>query len=137
MLRRLKTSWQELKQGRPGKRFQERADRARRSRSNPSWLARVLEPTVGVIMFFGGVILCLMPGPGLPLLIIGAALIAKRSRTAARGLDWTELKVRKVFAWGKTRWKHASRTSRVAAVLIAAASLAGLGYGAYYIGFGL
>jgi hypothetical protein len=135
--KRLKKSWKELKQGRPGKRFQERAEKSRRSRSNRSWVARILEPTIGVVLLVGGVILCVMPGPGLPLLILGATLVAERSLTAARALDWCELKARKIIAWGKDWWRHASLIARVAMVVLAAGILAGAGYGAYYIGFEL
>ncbi|HSU53216.1 MAG TPA: hypothetical protein VLT36_04070 [Candidatus Dormibacteraeota bacterium] len=97
---------------------------------------RVVEPIVAIILIAGGVILCLIPGPGLPLLIIGAGLLGERSITIARGLDWIEVKARKVIAWGTSWWRHATETGRVAAVLIGGVLVGGAGYGAYWITFG-
>ncbi len=134
----LKRSWRELKRGSPGKRFQQRAQRVRqRRREGTSWVVSFLAPTIGAILLLGGLALCLMPGPGLPLIFIGAALISERSLTAARVLDWAELKLRKAVAWGKSWWRNASPAARLAAVLIVTATFAAAGYGALRIGFGL
>ena len=83
-----------------------------------------------------GVIFCLIPGPGLPLVVIGAALLAERSLVMARCLDWIELKVRKLMAWGKRWWAKAPPAARVAAVVLGTGVIAGAGYGAYYVTFG-
>jgi hypothetical protein len=107
MLEGLKKNWQQLKRGKPGHRFQERAERNQRRGSNQRWLARWLEPIAGVILALAGVVLCFIPGPGLPLIIIGAALLAERSLFIARVLDWIEVKLRKAMAWGKRWLKHA------------------------------
>jgi len=93
-------------------------------------------PALGVVLILAGIILCFIPGPGLPLLIIGAALLAERSRVISRGLDWIEVKIRKVLRWGKWWWGHASGTTRFAAVLVAAVMVAGAGYAAYSVMFG-
>jgi len=132
----LKRSWRELKKGRPGHRFQERAERSKRKRSSHSGIKRFLKLVVALLLVVGGMILCVIPGPGLPLLIIGAALLAERSRTIARGLDWIEVKARRVIAWGKAWWRHATGTGKFAAVLIGAVAVVGGGYGAYSITFG-
>jgi len=107
MLLGLKRSWTQLKRGRPGHRFQDRAERNRRTASNHSWYIKWLERIFGVILVLAGVMLCFIPGPGLPLIFLGAALLAARSPFVARILDWTEVKTRKVLAWGKRLWKHA------------------------------
>ena len=132
----LKESWQELKQGRPGHRFQESATRGKRERPSQSWIKRFLKPIIAIILIAGGLILCVIPGPGMPLLIIGAALLAQRSLTVAKGLDWTEVKARKMIAFGKAWWRDATGTARFAAVLILAVVIGGAGYGAYSITFG-
>ena len=131
-----KESWQELKKGRPGHRFQERAKRGKRERPGQSWIKRLVKPVMAIILVAGGLILCVIPGPGMPLVIIGAALLAERSLTLAKGLDWTEVKARKVIAGGKAWWRHATGTARFAAVLVGAVVIAGAGYGAYSITFG-
>jgi hypothetical protein len=129
----LKRDWEQLKQGRPGRRFQERAERARANRSKRSWWGRLFEPVLGAVLLAGGVILCFIPGPGLPLIFIGAALLSARSRTLARFLDWAEMKLRRVIRWGKSWWSNAPGMEKLAAVLIGAGVLAGAGYGAYVI----
>ena len=136
MLGSLKKSWQELKQGRPGHRFQERAKKGKRERLSQSWIKRFLKPVIAIVLIAGGVVLCVIPGPGMPLIVAGAALLAERSFTIARGLDWTEVKARKVLSLGKAWWRHATRTARAAAVLIGAVVIGGAGYGAYSLTFG-
>lgn len=132
----LKKSWDQLKRGRPGHRFQDRAKSASRNRANRSWVKRFLEPVVGALLLVAGVIFCLIPGPGLPLVVIGAALLAERSLVMARCLDWIELKVRKLISWGKIWWTKAPPVARVAAVVIATGVVGCAGYGAYYVTFG-
>ena len=136
MIRSIKRSWKELKQGRPGHRFQDRTEKSRRNRGNQSWVRRFLTPFIAIVLIAGGIILCVIPGPGLPLIFIGAALLAERSRTLARGLDWLEVKTRKAASWALAWWKHAPGAARFAVVVIGMAALAGAGYGAYRVTFG-
>jgi len=42
-----------------------------------------------------------VPGPGIPILAVGLALIAQESSTLARGLDRTEVRLRR--SW--KRWR--------------------------------
>ena len=42
-----------------------------------------------------GIAFLVLPGPGIPPLILGAALIAGESLTVARGLDAVELRLRR------------------------------------------
>jgi len=136
MLGSLKKSWQELKQGRPGHRFQERAKKGKRERLSQSWIKRFLKPVIAIILIAGGVVLCVIPGPGMPLVVAGAALLAERSLTIARSLDWIEVRVRKVMSSGKAWWRHATGTARFAAMFIGAVVIGGAGYGGYLITFG-
>ena len=135
MLAAIKREWQELKKGRPGSRFQKRAERAKRDRAKQSWLKRLAKPAIGIILTVAGVIFCLIPGPGLPLIFIGAALLAERSRPAARFLDWLEVRTRRLFGWAKRWWQRATAIAKVAVVILAAAALSGAGYGAYLVTF--
>ncbi len=125
-----------MKSGRPGHRFQARAESGKHEPSNRSGIKRFLKPVLAITLLAGGVVLCFIPGPGLPLIIIGAALLAERSLIMARGLDWIELKARKVLAWTKAWWRHASGAGKFAAILLVALLVAGAGYGAYAITFG-
>ena len=76
---------------------------------------------------------CIFPGPGLPLLLVGAMLLAERSRRMARTLDWAELKVRNAMNRIKQWWQEASPAAKNAAIILSALVIAGAGYGAYQI----
>jgi hypothetical protein len=89
----------------------------------------------GGILLVAGLVFCLIPGPGLPLVVIGCALLAERSMVMARCLDWVELKARELLAWGERWWTKAPKIARVAAVMIGMGVIAGAGYGAYYMAF--
>ena len=90
----LKRQWCELRNGPPGRRFQERYERHRLARAHQSKARRFLQLVIGVWLIKAGIILCFLPGPGIPLLALGAAVLAERSQRVARALDWMELKAR-------------------------------------------
>jgi len=90
----LKRQWCELRNAPPGHRFQERYERDRLARAHQSKARRFLQLIIGVWLIKAGIILCFLPGPGIPLLALGAAVLAERSQRVARALDWMEMKVR-------------------------------------------
>jgi hypothetical protein len=136
MLSGLKRSWHEIKKGRPGCRFQARAEKRRRGRSDRSWFRRFAEPVVAIILLAVGLFFCLVPGPGLPFVILGAAMLSERSLTIARALDWTEVKVRKVISLSRVWWMRAPVRKKVGAVVVGLLALGGAGFGAYAATFG-
>jgi hypothetical protein len=92
MLDVLKQHWQQFRNGQPGQRFQDRYERNRDARSQRSgWF---LKPLVAVLLLLAGIVLCVIPGPGLPLLLIGLALLADVSRRVAVAMDRLELRLR-------------------------------------------
>ena len=131
MFSRLKRSWEVLKRGQPGRRFQERAARQSRDRSSRLWVRRFVEPAIGIILMALGLFFCLVPGPGIPLLLLGAAILSERSRPVARALDWLEVKARKVLGYVRRWWKRAPVPQKVAVVAVATLALVGAGFGAY------
>jgi hypothetical protein len=131
MLASLKKGWRGLRRGRPGHRFQERYQRNRQTKGSKSVTHRFVMPLVGVILVIAGIVLCVFPGPGIPLIILGASFLAERSRTIARSMDWSELKIRQGIKWALLWWRKASLPARcVALVLITGVSAVGA-YGAY------
>ena len=94
MLSGLKRRWHELRAGRPGRRFQERFERMRARTRGDGSLRRWALLGLGALLVLAGVVFLPMPGPGLLIIAIGAAILAERSRAAARTLDWLEVKVR-------------------------------------------
>lgn len=112
MLKRLKSYWSELKRGRPGSRFLDQHDRNRREQQNPVW--RVLRVVAGVVLIPVGVFFLAVPGPGLPIILLGAVLVAREFRFAARLLDATELRLRPIWKWTQRRWKQLVKARRAA-----------------------
>src|SRR5436190_23771606 len=108
MFRNLKEEWRELKAGRPGHRFRERCERNRRVRGNKSVLRRFIVPLAGVVVIAAGILLCILPGPGLPLIAIGGGLLAQHSMAVALAMDWLEVKLRGLFSRVAAWWRHAS-----------------------------
>ena len=136
MLRGLKQQWRDLRKGRPGRRFQDQCERKRSGQEGKSWMRRFLQPVIGTIVLAAGIVFCVIPGPGLPLVLVGATLLAEHSQPMARGLDWCEVKLRNALRWGKSWWHQASVVARNALVVTAAFVIAGAGYGAYHFIFG-
>ena len=105
----VKRSWKAFARARPGRRFSAYYERQRRKRH--SALVKALWWVAGVVLVLAGAFLLVFPGPGLPVVAAGGALIASRSRPAARVMDWLELKLRRVRSWalGKLRRRRGGR----------------------------
>ena len=136
VLKSLKQQWRDLKKGRPGNRFQDRYERNKEGRADESALRRWVQPLAGMLLFVAGVFFCVFPGPGLPLLVVGAMLLAERSRVMARVLDWSEMNVRKSISKAKKWWREASLIARNAVLMFGVLVIAGAGYGAWHFLFG-
>lgn len=83
----------------PGRRFQERYRRMH-SKSTSTWKRCALF-CAGVVLTLVGIFFLAVPGPGIPILVIGLALIAQESASLARWLDRTEVRLRRW--WKKLR----------------------------------
>src|SRR5690349_45740 len=90
---KLRAEWRKLRAGTPGRRFQDQHRRRKAQRSSST--ARVVWIAIGVALLLAGVFLMLVPGPGIPLFVLGAALIGQESLFVARRMDATELWLRK------------------------------------------
>jgi hypothetical protein len=78
-----------------------------------------------------GIIFLPAPGPGTIIFFIGASLIAQESFLAARALDWTELRLRKLAAWSLGVWHHTSLMVKILLMLFAMALTGAVGFGVY------
>ena len=132
---KLLRSWHEFKEGRPGRRFQDAARRNAASRSKHGLLYRCVRPLLGILLLLIGVFLCVVPGPGIPFILLGLSILSGSSKTIARFLDWSELKLRALINWLKRWWHHSPQAGKVAAVLLVCAIATGLCYGAYFLVF--
>jgi hypothetical protein len=84
----------------PGRRFQERY--RRKSRTERGRVARWAAIFAGIGLTLVGLFFCAVPGPGIPILAVGLALIAQESAFTARLLDRTEIRL---LRW----WKRLRR----------------------------
>ena len=90
MLSAIKQRWREFKKAKPGERFEARYERRR----GADGLARkILMIAGGIALIIVGVLFLAIPGPGIPILLIGAGMLAQESRSAARALDSMELAI--------------------------------------------
>ena len=93
----------------------------------------MIKPLAGIGMLVAGVVFCLIPGPGLPLLLIGAGLLADVSRPVARAMDWADVKVRSVISRCALWWKQASTGAKYTVIVLAVFLGSGAGYGGFRI----
>jgi hypothetical protein len=131
---KVERSWTELKRGTPGKRFQQRY-----RRKNPGGGRsgrKVAIVLLGSAAVLGGLFLLVVPGPGLPLIAIGAGLLAEASLVGARALDWLELRVRALIGWAREHWTRAGTPARAGIGLTGLLFVGAAGFAAWQIVFG-
>lgn len=125
--------WREFRRGRPGRRFQSRYERARKGERRTGTLQRVLIVGLALGCFALGALFAVIPGPALPFFFLGGGLLATESRPIARFMDWCEVEVRKVVAWGKRRWRRLPTIARVAVIVLVVCCSAGSAYLSYRV----
>jgi hypothetical protein len=124
--------WRALQRGRPGRRFQERYERARKGKAQHGGAARrIVTIVLSIVCLAIGLVLTVMPGPAVVFFFLAGGLLATESRAVARFMDWAEVHLRQVWAWAKRRWRRLPRAARVA-LLVAAACFA---VAAMYVGY--
>jgi hypothetical protein len=97
MWEKFKQTWRHLKAANPGQRFQQEFRRCHSPRRSP--IQKALLIVGGLLLMAAGFLLLFIPGPGLVFLFVGGFLIAQQSLVAARVLDWSEIRLRKLLAW--------------------------------------
>src|SRR4051812_20711381 len=85
--------WRCFRDSTPGRRFQDRYERTRNAAGWRRWAVI----GGGALLCLVGVLLLVLPGPGLLLLAVGAFMLAEQSKAAARALDRTELRLRRLW----------------------------------------
>ena len=121
MLKWLKKQWSDLKGDPPGCRFLEL--HRRRQKSRCSVARRRIQIGIGILVLIGGLVMMPLPGPGFPIVLVGAALLARESSRAAKALDWLEVRIRSLWAWGIARWRKTSLALKVSLFLVIAANI--------------
>jgi hypothetical protein len=124
-----KHQWRAFKHDQPGKRFQHQHDRLQEKGRG----LRVGLAIAGIILLAGGIALLVLPGPGIPLLVFGLALLAGLSGALARTLDRAEPVLRHEAKQLRRGWHRLSGGAKVGVCAIAAVGLAALAFVAYRI----
>ncbi len=84
--------------------------RYRKQREKRTGLARkIMFMSIGVVLMLTGMVMLVLPGPGVLVMIAGAALFAEESKFTAVALDRFDLWVtRRVMRW--RAWRAARRS---------------------------
>jgi hypothetical protein len=85
--------WDRFVYSLPGRRFRERY--RRKSATQRGRLARCAVILAGIVLTVVGIFFLAVPGPGIPILAVGLALIAGESAAMARFLDRAEIRLRR------------------------------------------
>jgi hypothetical protein len=129
---RARETWEEMKDDPPGERFQRHYQRRQQEETRRGRLKR-WALCAGLLAV--GVVLMFIPGPAVVMYALAGALLAEDSLRVARGLDWTEVRIRRLVTWGQRVWKRAGTTARAAIVLLALGAAGAGAYGAYWFWF--
>ena len=88
----LRKQWASFRKDPPGSRFRLRYERRRHHRRGP--MVRIAWSIIGATVVVIGMVLMPAPGPGIPVVLLGGAILAEESLYVARALDWCELRLR-------------------------------------------
>ena len=124
-----KRDWRAFKDDEPGRRFRRQNGRLK----NKPVGVRAAMAIGGVLLLAAGVVLCFIPGPGIPLIVFGLALLAGLSRSLARSLDRTEPVLRHQAKKLRRGWHGLSRGAQVLTCALGVVALAAVGVGAYRV----
>ena len=130
------SEWKTLKKGRPGHRFEDRYLALRRTKNRRTMLGRVLRLIAAVVSIAVGILLMFIPGPAILFFLIAGGLLAAESREVARGLDLSEVRLRRISKWSRTRWRKLSLVGKLIVGGLALAISAGGLFLGYRITFG-
>lgn len=133
MFKSLKRRWRSFADAEPGHRFRQRYNARRRG--THTRLSSVLTMLGGIGLILIGTVLLVVPGPGIPFVAVGVALMAQQIKWLATAADWLELRLRTVVRGLKRMWQAAPVALRVVAATVALLAGTAAGYGAYRIMF--
>lgn len=91
MFHQLATEWRALRADTPGERFRHHYERSRKH----SHARRILGAVAGIALVAAGLIMLVIPGPGILTAIFGLALLSSQSRWLASKMDRAEPVVRR------------------------------------------
>lgn len=124
----MRREWRLFRDDRVGHRFRDHQARLK----NGSLRMRAVSMLFGLVLLVAGVVLCFIPGPGVPVLVFGIALLAGESRVVATLLDRAEPPVRRAAHRAGRWWRGLPLMAHIALLALAVAAGAALSYGAWW-----
>jgi hypothetical protein len=124
-----KHQWRAFKHDEPGKRFQHQHERLKQKGTG----LRCGLACAGLVLLAAGLVLMVLPGPGIPLLVLGLALLAGLSGALARALDRGEPVLRHQAQQLTRGWRRLSSGAKAGVCAGAAVGLGAVAFGAYRI----
>lgn len=118
---KLRRSMIDVREGKPGHRFQAMHERTKRSGRRKNTAGRALRISAAIVAFTIGVVLVVIPGPAIPFFFVAGGLLATESRWVARGMDCLEVRGREIFRWAARRWHRLGMPARIALIGLAVA----------------
>lgn len=97
--------WDRFVYSRPGRRFREHYHRVRQAGGAGRW-RRLGFVTAGIVFCVVGLFFMAVPGPGIPILAVGIALMAQASKPVARLCDRMEIRIRRLVKRFRDRWNR-------------------------------
>lgn len=113
----VRQEWKHFRHDEPGERFKNHRERMKEKSRTHS----VVALGFGLLLLVAGVVLLFMPGPGLPLIVFGLALVASHSRRLSHLLDRAEPKLRRAGRRSKHRWTAMSGSAKFTIIVALAA----------------
>lgn len=132
LLQEMRREWRLFRDDRVGHRFRDHQARLK----NGSLRMRAVSMLLGLVLLAAGVVLCFIPGPGVPVLVFGVALLAGESRVVATLLDRAEPRARRALHRASRRWRGLPRLAKVALIAVGVSAGAALAYAAWWFWFG-
>lgn len=124
-LAELKQEWRHFKHDRPGERFCNHRTRMQKKSRAHSIVAGAL----GVVLIAAGIFFLFVPGPGLPLIVFGLALLGTHSARLSHDLDRVEPWLRRAGHRLADQWRTMSRLRKTLLIIACA-----IGASAFLIG---
>ena len=126
VLTKLKRSWRTFAAAPAGRRFRVAYQRQQGRKRGP--LVRLGWLLAGLVLIVIGGFFMMVPGPGIPIVFLGGAFIARQSKPVARLLDALEVLLRRIVKWALRTWKKTPLVLRAALVLVVLSALGGAGW---------
>ena len=127
----LRKRWREFQRGKPGRRFQVRYERTRKSERRGGLLRRIMLVALALVLFAVGIVFVAIPGPAIPFFLLSGGLLATESRGVARFMDWGEVVGRRISARAARYWKRLPRVAQILIIVLGACGSAATAYLGY------